>query len=373
MNLSVRSSGISQTESDMNGAKRKLSSYRGNVESTKNRCRLSGSSGRNIVRSLDAILEEMEKEESLLNSLQNAAVRAGELYQEYEKEIAELHAAEATEARPGEAEAADEGPGEVPAVEWSDIWELIGEAGIVGSLAGAGGSLITGTGVEDLLSSGKFVVKTVGASAEAVKNGNTSADWAEQLFGTYDGLKDLDVSSAGKTFSSSLKNQWDDLFAPELATTADKVKLAAKWTGNILTLTGNAIENVQEMQEDGISFGRATAETAIETGVDIGMGMAATAAVSAGAVALGITAAPALAIGAGAAVVVWGVNSVCERLTEGKDVGEVVADAVCDVGEGAVSLIRDAGEAVGNAVEAAGDAIWNGVSAAWSGFCGVFG
>lgn len=130
-------------------------------------------------------------------------------------------------------------------------------------------------------------------------------------------------------FQESFAKQFD-FSLPEGATTADKVKLGTKWAGYALTLISNGIDNYEEYKDGQISGGRAVAETAIETGVDIAISAAATAAVSAAAVALGATAAPAIAVGIGAAAVTWAANGVCKWITGGKDIGEVVADAICD-------------------------------------------
>lgn len=365
MNLSVKFAGTGQAGTELDGLEASLALYWRNIKEIQSRLRPAVGTQDNISRALGTIAEEVEQEKKAVRILREVLRQAEDNYRTCESRLAETHLQETRMEV-----AADN----ANLFEWADAWSIAGELGIAGSLIGITGTWVTGDDpVKNLLSSAEFINKAIGAGAEAVKDGNTTAAWGKQIFGLNNALKELDVSSAGKTFGSSMSSQWDDLFAPEIATTADKVKLGTKWFGNVLTLAGNAYENYNEMQEDGITAGRAVAETVIETGVDIGMGMAATAAVSAAAVALGVTAAPALAIGAAAVGVTWAVNSVCEWATGGKDVGEVVADAVCDLGEGAVKLGKNIASAAGDVAKAAADAVKDGASAIWSGICGIFG
>ncbi|MBO5303958.1 MAG: hypothetical protein J6A92_07910 [Lachnospiraceae bacterium] len=168
--------------------------------------------------------------------------------------------------------------------------------------------------------------------ADVAENG-----WKEALknaigWSSYYKAEDIE---AGKSFmkylKTALKNEADDFidFSDEIA---KKTSSVAKWAGNVLTVITNAAENYEEHKSGDISEGRAVAETVVEAAVDIGMGIGATAATGAVLAVAGVTAAPAIAVAAGATLVVAGVNGISKAIT-GKDIGEVIADGVCDLGE----------------------------------------
>lgn len=109
-------------------------------------------------------------------------------------------------------------------------------------------------------------------------------------------------------------------------------KAVAKWAGAATTFVSNTAENVEEYKSGKISKGRAWAETFIETGTDVVIdtgAMAGTTAAAGSLAALGIVSAPTLVIGGVAAAGVIGANWICESVT-GKDIGENVADFICD-------------------------------------------
>lgn len=150
-----------------------------------------------------------------------------------------------------------------------------------------------------------------------------------------------DGTVAGKKFAEYLKiavkKETDDF----IGATDDLVKTSgavAKWAGNILTGITNGVENYQEYKSGKISGGRAWAETGIETAVDIAIGAGATVVTGAAIAAAGVTAAPAIVVAGGAALVVAGVNWISETIT-GKDIGEVVADGVCNIGKSFASWL----------------------------------
>lgn len=109
-------------------------------------------------------------------------------------------------------------------------------------------------------------------------------------------------------------------------------KAVAKWAGVGVTSISNSIENYNEYQSGSITAERAVAETVLETGVDVGVGAIATAGAAAGLAALGFAGAPVVAVAALGTGIVIGANWVVEQIV-GKDIGECVADAVCDFGE----------------------------------------
>lgn len=250
---------------------------------------------------------------------------------------------------------------------WSNYWKVIGEVGIIGAVISTVGSIITGkwsgtTGFDTL----KFAAKAIGGIAKAVSKGS-KAKWGEALWGLSQPIKDVaNFTGKGGYFVKSLTKQ----FTQDLGigkgnvptTNAGKVAVASKWAGHILTVAKNGFENFNEFKGTG-NWGRGISETVIESAVDIGLGAVATAGVTAALGALGFVSAPALVVGGLATAAVVGANALCKWATGGRDIGEVVADAVCDTAEAAVKVGKSAVKAAGKAVKNAGKA----VSAAWSG------
>lgn len=368
MELSVKFSGLLQAGNSLSEARQQLEQYRTSVDGIKKHCPFSGSSRTSIVKALNYILGEMEQEKDFIRSMEDVLEWSLNSYNSCENKLLTVNAGESS----GGAESGGAGDihteGNTPFEwKWSNTWNLVSKAGIIGSTTSVVGNVVTGSGnLKTGIDSAKYVNSIIGSAASAIKDGGTSVSWAKYLTGTNNALKDLDLDSFGNTFKSSWEQQVSGLSLTGAETTAAKVKVASKWAGNLLTVAGNAYENYNEMQEDGISAGRAVAETVVESAVDIGVGMAATAvssaAVGAVAAAIGVTAAPALAVGAVAVGVTWAANGVCKWVTGGKDLGEVAADFVCDVGEGAVQWAKD----IGSSVE-------SGLSAAWNGLCVAFG
>lgn len=138
----------------------------------------------------------------------------------------------------------------------------------------------------------------------------------------------------GEGFASYLKKavlqEADDYV--NMSSLAKGTKAVSKWAGVAVTGVANAFENYEEYKDGGISVLRAFRETAIETSVDVVLGAGATVLASAGLAAVGFVGAPALAVGAVAAFAVVGINKLFEWRT-GKDLGENVADVVCDAGD----------------------------------------
>lgn len=141
----------------------------------------------------------------------------------------------------------------------------------------------------------------------------------------------------GQYFKTYLEN---DLKAyTRFSTLKNGAKAMAKWAGVAVTSISNGFENYEEYQNGDISSERAVVETVIETGVDVGLGALATAGTAAGLAALGVAGAPAIAVAAVGTTVVLGANWLCEEITgnffgEEKDIGEAIADGICDIGNG---------------------------------------
>lgn len=228
---------------------------------------------------------------------------------------------------------------------WQEIVKWIGKGcapvGIISSII----SFSEGN-PKGIISGLKAICSATGPITKAVSAGGWS-DGLMNLFG---------FSAQGVGGLSESWNKWlNGMNLGKQTTTAGKVGTVAKWGGYVLTALGNVVDNVEEYNGDvSMTVGRAVGETIVETGVDIGLSIGAGVLIAA---ALPATA-PAIVVGAAAAGVVWAANEVCEWITGGDDLGEVVANAVCD-----------GVEAVGNFVGDAVDTIAEGASAAWNGIC----
>lgn len=350
---------MNRLASDLEGKHTVLSSARATVGSIRQNPAVSGESRRAVTSVLDQIMASMEQEERSIKNFGTSLYRVAASYQNCEQRVLE-HATGAVLSGGGSGRSfadSDENTSENPiSWKWKDTWKMISQAGIAGAGIGGIGNLITGEGnLKTVLDSGKFLTKAVGGVCTVLAKGGSRATWGSYLFGMNDALAGINTSSPGKAFVSSMNKQFGSDLNMADAKGWNKGKVGAKWAGHALTAITNGVENYGEFQSGEIGAGRAVAETVLETGTDIAIGAAATAAATAvataGAAVFGATAAPALVVGAAAVGITWAVNGVCKWATGGKDVGEVVADAVCDVGEKAVSVAKDIGKAAGNAVK----------------------
>lgn len=385
MELEIKTGTIRQLAADISNNANGLKAARTAVANVRRNCAIWSSSRQSILNSLQSIEKNLQKEEASVKKLGSSLWDIVSLYKETENNIVGAVGKNGTANTP-ENGAADSGAGENDTDvantasriwKWSDTWNMISSFGVPGGFAAAIGNLVTGEmDAGTVLSSAKFLSKTIGTAATACTKGDTTASWWKYFNGMNDATADFAGSSFGETFFSSLKKQFTkDLNFGNATEVGDKVKVATKWAGHALTVAKNGVENFQEYKNGDISAGRAVAETAVESAVDIGMGALATAGVTAAAVAMGV-AAPAVAVGIGAVAVTWAANGVCKWATGGKDVGEVVADSVCNVGEAAVSVAKSGvktvsdgaktvAKGVGEAVNSVGN-LMTSISTKWS-------
>ena len=348
MRFSINIDGTLQLASELDGQGQLLSTYKNVVQSVRNNCPGSGNTKRMLQNTLNSILNEMERERNIYNSISHVLEQNVSMYRTSEKNIAtcqpgsSIKWSDTVDVVVGGKEEATEDS----IFSWSDLWDIVGNAGVIGKAAGAVGTIVTGDWTpENILTSSKFISDIIGDGTDIVKGG-TKVSWKTLLGGE----KALDGLQKGSAWKTSMNQQLvDDLGFNGAASTADKVKVGAKWAGNILTFGLNALDNYEEFEGQGTEgFIRGTKETIIETGVDIALGAAATAAVSAGLVALGVVGAPAVAVGVAAAGVTWAANAICKWATGGDDIGEVVANVVCDVEEWFTDVKKDIGEGAVN-------------------------
>lgn len=324
-----------------------LGNARETVESIKNNCAVSGEARIAVTGVLNRIMEAMEQEEQGMETMGTSLHRTIALYRNCEKNIVGNTTVHAVTKETG-GTATDKNN---ISWQWKDTWKLISKAGILGGIVGSFGNLVTGEGdIKTFLQSGKHLMNALGNVSSAMATSGARADWAPYIFGKNNVFGKIDTSSAGKAFQSSIHKQFVDDLNFSKAQGWNKGKVGTKWGSHALTAMINGVENIEEYKSGSVSAGRAVAETILETGADIAVGAGATAAVTAGAVALGFTSASAVAIGAAAVVVTWAANGVCKWATGGKDIGETVADAMCDMGEKAVSLVKNTGKVAHNVI-----------------------
>ena len=257
----------------------------------------------------------------------------------------------------GTAEGSDEG------YDWmKGIFKLVGSFGVVGAIAKTGYYGASGQKWTDIAKGG-FDILGSGASAAKDMIGGSGIG---ALFGVG---KAVDATGFAENFSKQLGKY---SFATDASMTTgqkvlSKISAAAKWAGAILTVGGKFIGNVDEYNGD-YGNARLYAETIGESVVSIGGTMLVGAAI--GAVA-GATA-PAWLVAAGAVVVCEGANYLVESLC-GKDIPELVSDAVIDAYEYVADNAGKVIDAIGDGLDKAGRAIGEGIKGVGSTVASWFG
>lgn len=376
MNFAIdirRTSGIAM---ELERERQNLESCRNTVLSVIRGNSFSGSARQRVIRSLNIILEEMENERRSLLQMENCLYQVGEIYSRYEEKISRCESGTSIQWGNGQESAAigevvisnhseRENEEKESVWSWDDTWNMISKVGIAGGIISTIGGAVTGE--RSIMEFLKGLTSVIGDVVSA-QDKETDVLW-KYIVGATNGLEDLDISSFKNTFASYVKKDlYTDLKFETGAKVTNKIQVVSKWVGHILTLVTNGMDNYDEYhekKENGFTVGRAVAETVYESGMDILLGVGATAAVSGIAGMLvtagAIASAPAVAIGIGAAGVVWAANGICKWATGGRDIGEVVADSVCDYWEDAVEKTK-------NNIKKAVD----GVSTVWHTMCNIF-
>lgn len=284
-----------------------------------------------------------------------------ELYENCEKNLADPKTQAQAEAQ-AQAQAQAQGNASEKGYEfkWPNIIEWLGKKSVPFSLISALSGFMKGD-AKGIVSGLKNLTYAIGNGTKAIFNpaGGVNADWASKLFGFaghgVGGLKD------------SWQKTWEGLRLSKQTNWVGKTATVCKWAGYALTFVADGIDNYNEFDGDmGARFwGETIVEGAVDVGLSIGAGVLIAAALPASA--------PAIVVGAAAAGVVWAANEACEWITGGRDIAEVIGDAVCD---GAEWVGRTA-QNIGEAAREAGKNIAEGAKNAWNSTCkwvgGLFG
>ena len=233
--------------------------------------------------------------------------------------------------------------------EWKDIFaDLLGvageEAGPFLILAGLF-DIFGGTG-EDISDGAKNILSGIShflnSGLEFVAGGEIQVKWMDMFGLTETGIAD---------WSAAADDFWNKNLLNSSSSVTENAAVVCKWASYALSFIASGFQNYDEFEGD-MSNLRFWGETAIQGAVDIGLGALA------GVVAAALLPAtwPAIAVGAIGAGVVWVANEVCEWIT-GENIGEHVADFLCDGVEWISSVGQDVCESISDGVETA----WNGV------------
>ncbi len=378
--LTVRWSAIRGEIQSMEQIEDCLETIVSNISSINCGLSFSGSASANITQSLKMITQDISGERQTVSRLGAVLTHAISRYQSCESEIAGIAQKDVA----GNADSFEE--------EYSDNSESADMlAKLLKSLIGKFGVIGKGTGAvidffDDEKSIGEKVTKGFSAAAgiagvigKWMSKGMKNDEFLAYFFGLNSKTILEDSTFLGalqKEFSNYLFENSDDMTGA--VKVGDRLSVAAKWAGGVLTLIEKGFENYDEYQKGEISAQRAVAETVMETAVDLGTDALLTAGATAGLAAMGITAAPAVVIGGGVVLAKWGMDYICENMW-GKDFTEVVSDGILDMGEaiaegigyvasnvaeGAKIVWDTVGEAVGEAAKSAAD----GVISAWGSF-----
>ncbi len=321
--------------------------------------------GRNfssIYSALDRVIARLEDEKNDIRILERAASDILNVYKTCENKVeSQIKGTNLKEVNStGGSGAGDKSQSELIKL----LLKILGKAGPAGIGISTIGKLLTADWADwvattkNIVGGLKDINGIIGGVSGIIAKGAT-ASWKDWV-GVNNGLKNLLTVVPGgavgpgavfkNIFGNSLKNSFD-FKLPSGATTADKVKLGTKWAGVALSGITNLVENIDEHNENGIGWGRVAGETVIETATDVAVdaviGAGVSAAAGAALTAAGLTvSAPAVVIGAATVAVSWAANKGCEWVTEKffgekKDIGEVVADGVCDAVEWGAKWVGD--------------------------------
>lgn len=296
--ISVKWRGVDSAISMYSQQRQELSSIMASVRSVKSYRCMRGGEFSSVYSALDRVITRLTDEKDDIKSLEAGMTDILKAYENCEKQIIGDIEAGRADGKKGVAEWIREFTDAVTRL-GEDIWkikDLIGDAVI------AIGDVVTQWVDEDTLTPWNDASTIIGEAVKVIPKSPVAAKWAGKL------ASKLGTSTEG------------------LVAGTGKLMSAAGW---ILTGATNLIENYRELKDGEIGVGRMAAETLIETGVD----MLVLAAATYVAAHVGVAA---VAVGVAAVAITWAANWGCKMVTgkgdvsKGKDIGEVMADAVCD-------------------------------------------
>ncbi len=240
---------------------------------------------------------------------------------------------------------------------WDAVKPWIGNFGVMGSAAVMlddirTADFTTGADWADLAKSSWGVGWGIEGVVKTCK-GNTSVKWWKEALGLNPNSFLKSIKNANLSGLQKAKHGFNQGVKGTLRGFRT-VKGTTKQIGGI-ALSGvvNAFGNYEEYRRGEISADRAVVETVMETAVDWGKGLLIGAGVAAGFAAAGV-AAPAVVVGAAAVGISMAADWICEKVT-GKNVTELVSDAIVDVG---YQIKDDA------------TALWSGITNGWNALTG---
>lgn len=251
---------------------------------------------------------------------------------------------------------------------WSDTWKEVDQIGIIGTIVGLIGNLITGgVSVKNGLKTVKNLNTLIGKIAKA--SSGASFDWKHLL-----GLTRVIDKDSPTNFWKALDEEAGKLKFSDAKSVGDKISVGTKWAGYALTGIITAYDNFTD--EENTTFGRKLAETIGETTIKIGEGIVLTAGVKALLATVGIGVASgglavlgtAVAVGAGFVTASWLLDKASQALT-GKDFAEAVSDAILDKGKELIDKKIEKVKNIGATVKKAGDTIggwWKNIGKTWA-------
>lgn len=371
--FSVKTSSARSTVEKEKSIAGELGEYGGAIRDVARSISFNSSARAGIVNRLNNIAGKVEECQGIMNSMQTGLDRILNSYERTERNVLSNIGKGALFDQQKQGEAARDAAGNIALNAGKGIWEIIGQAGVIGGGVKSIGdllySLVTGdtSKIRDaglaLVSWGydgrEDIIELAGGVKRAWQDSDVSwkeaVNWKKML-----GLEADEILKATKDAGLRGKSAAAEAFKKKLASESFKKAGGGldfwKVGGVALSVVTNGFSNYDEWKTGKISTGRAVAETIGETVVDWGKNALIGAGVAAGFAAAGI-AAPALAVGAATVAVSVAADWACEKVL-GKGVTEAVSDAVLDGAEWVGSKAKSIGQGISN--------WWNGLAGGWN-------
>lgn len=321
----VKTNMMTQCVSNEQAVIKKLNNLASEIESIQRSLSFNVKSRARISNQLTTLTKATQSNAQHVLSLKNTLSNAASTYSATEKRISGNLTSAKAKVKSNTSVKGDtaEKNKSTPLWSWSDTWKLIGSAGIIGSVISTVGGIITNADtwrehpLKAILSTGKSISKVVEKVADA---SGSSFDWGKLI-----GLNRKVVDKSSVSFISSLKDEIGKYSFGNAKSTAEKVKVSAKWAGVALTAATTVYDNFTDKTENN-SLGRKIAESIGETTVTVGESLLVGVAVGAA-----CAGAPAVVIGGVTVIATWAIDKGFEALT-GNNAAECLSDFFLDNG-----------------------------------------